>query len=93
MLEATITKSVVIQDERSLMTVLMAKAEYYDHIVNIKAPYDWDTMDYDGFIEDLKDKLAKDFDLPVYRVDVREDELLAKMAFWDKQYKEQAGHG
>lgn len=87
MLEARITKAVVVQDEKTGKAVLMAVAEYYGDMVNIKAAFDWETLDQAGFIEDLKDSLAKDFDLPSYRIDVQEDKLLAKMEEYYKYMK------
>ena len=85
MLEAVITKAVVVHEDK-VGTVLYAVAEYYDDIVNVRVPYDWETLDQEAFIEDLREKLAEDFDLPVYRVDVFEEPLLRRM----KDYAEKA---
>jgi hypothetical protein len=79
MLEAVITKSVVLQDKETGGPVLMGVAEYGSDAVNFKVKYDWETLDQEGFLLDLRDKLAMGFDLPVYRVDLREKELLDKM--------------
>lgn len=84
MLEAQITKSVVVADEKDGKTVLMGVAEYFGDCINFKVKYDWDTLDYDWFVKELKETIARDFDLPVKRVDIREVELLQKM----KQYSE-----
>jgi len=79
MLEARVTKCVVVEDNQGRPNV-MGVAEYYDHKVNFKAVFDWDTLDKEGFIEDLRDSLAKQFELPVYRVDVRKGQVLRAMA-------------
>jgi hypothetical protein len=80
MLEARMSKVAILQDQKTQGTVLLAVAEYYDEMVNIKAPYDWETLDKDWFCSELKDKIAAAFDLPAYRVDIQEKRLLDKMA-------------
>lgn len=79
MLEATIIKCSVLQDQKSGSTVVMGVAQYGDDMINFKAAYNWETMDKDGFIEDLREQIALGFDLPVYRVDVKARKLLDKM--------------
>lgn len=85
MLEAKISKAVVVQDQKTHGTVLMAVAEYCDDKVNIKVPYNWNTLDLEGFCEDLREKLAQDFDLPVYRVDIQKGRLLKLMEKYAKR--------
>ncbi len=82
MLEARITKAVVAHNEK-LETTLMAVAEYYGEALNIKVKYEWEHLDHDGFISDLRETIAEEFDLPVYHVDVQADKLLKKMKFFD----------
>jgi len=84
MLEATVIKSIVVQDEKDGKTVLMGVAEYFDDAINFKIKYDWETLDYEWFVKELRDTLAKGFDIPVKRVDTKEAVLLQKM----KQYAE-----
>ncbi len=79
MLEAQITKAIVVQDKTGQGTVLMAVAEYYGECVNIRVNYEWETLDRDGFIRDLKEQLAKDFDLAVKQIEVYPELLLEKM--------------
>jgi hypothetical protein len=79
MLEARLTKAVIIQDDKTGGTVLMAVAEYYGDMVNIKVPFNWETLDRAGFCDDLREKLAMDFDIPSYRVDIQAAKLLGKM--------------
>lgn len=83
MLEARVTKSIVVQDEKTGGTVLMGVAEYCDEKINFKVAYDWRTLDHEGFLTDLRETLAEGFDLPVYRVQL-EHSLLTKM----RQYAE-----
>lgn len=84
MLEANIVKSVVVQDEKDGKTVLMGVAEYYDDAINFKVKYDWESLDYEWFIKELREKIAEGFALPLKRVDIKEAVLLQKM----KQYAE-----
>lgn len=81
MLEARITKAVVVH--KGLVPHLMGVAEYYDEMVNFTCKYDWENLDTLGFLADLREQLAKDFDLPVYRVDIREGHLLQLMKSHD----------
>jgi len=88
-LEAQITKAVVVQDDKTGGTVLLAVAEYFGEVVNVKVPYNWDTLDIGWFVEELRDKLAKDFDIPVNRVDIKERQLLGKMREYSEFNKRQ----
>jgi hypothetical protein len=90
MLEANIVKSVIVQDEKDGKTVLMGVAEYYDDAINFKVKYDWESLDYEWFIKELREKIAEGFDLPLKRVDIKEAVLLQKMkqyAEWNKASK------
>jgi hypothetical protein len=77
MIEARVIKSQVVV--KNAVTYLLGVAEYEDELVNFKLPFMWEVMDTDEFINDLRDKLAEEFDIPVYHVDVRADALLKKM--------------
>ena len=83
--EATITRAVVVQDDKSGGTVLLGVAEYRDTVCNFKAPFDWKTLDYDGFIEDLRDSLAKELDCPASRLHIPQRMLFDRMSFYDQQ--------
>jgi hypothetical protein len=67
----------------------MGVAEFFDESVNFKVKYDWETLDRDGFVKDLRGQLAKDFDLPSYRIDVNEKKLLDKMCLYSIAMKNQ----
>jgi len=82
MLEASIIKCSILQDQKTNGTVVMGVAQYGEDMINFKAAYDWETLDKDGFIEDLRQQIAEGFDLPVYRVDVRSKMLLDKMCHY-----------
>ena len=79
MVEATITKATVVQDEKTLKPVLMGVAQYGDDFVNFKMEYDWESLDIPWFLEELRDNLAQAFDIPVYRVDIQKNKLLKRM--------------
>lgn len=87
MLEARITITTVVQDEKTNGTVLFGVAERFDDAVNFRVPYDWETLDKEGFLEDLREKLAQDFDVPVYYVDIQADKLLRKMEEYHMMFK------
>lgn len=89
MLEAEITKYAVVQDNKGT-TVLMGVAEYFGEKVNFKVPYDWQTLDVEWFTKELRERIAQDLELPVYRVDIKESRLLAYMraqSEWFNQVK------
>ena len=83
MLEGHITKSHILEDKKG-GTVLLGVAEYYDSKVNFTVPFDWDTLDKEWFVKELRDTLACDLDITVKQMDISPDRLLAKM----KQYHE-----
>lgn len=82
MLKARLTKAIVAYDDQ-MRTTLMAVAEYKDDALNIKVPYDWTVLDQDGFILDLKDQIAKDFDIAVANVEIPINKLLSKMELFN----------
>ncbi len=60
-------------------TVLLGTVKYIDETLNFKTTYNWSTLDEDGFIEDLREKIAQDLDIIPSKVDVKRDHLLRKM--------------
>lgn len=90
MLEASIIKAVVVQDEKTFKTKLMGVAQYFEDYINFQAEFDWETLDLEGFLSDLREKLAEGFDIPVNRVDLKDRQLLGKMEQYHKLYKEQS---
>lgn len=85
MLEAEVTAIAVVPEKGK--TVLLGRAEYYGEYVNFKAPYDWETLDIAGFLEDLREQLAKDFELPTYRIALPEKDLIERMRTWHYKFK------
>lgn len=77
MLEARVSKVVVVLKDGK--TSLMGVAEYYGDLVNFKVDYDYETLDIKGFLDDLREKLAEDFGLPVYRIDVNPEMIAGKL--------------
>ena len=87
MLEGNIVKSVILQDEKTGGTVLMGVAKYYDNQVNFKVPYDWETLDLEWFLKELREVLARDLDIQVKQMDIGESRLVQKMrqfSEWNK---------
>jgi hypothetical protein len=88
MFEAKIVKCGVVHDSK-LDTTFVAVAEYLDEGLNIKAKYDWQNLDCDGFLADLREEIAKGFDIPVYKVEIDKDSILRKMEFFSLQAMKQ----
>jgi hypothetical protein len=74
-----ITRSTVLQDDKTMGTVLMGTAESGDARVNFKIPYSWETLDCEWFKKELKEVLARDLGVAPSRMDIDERELLYKM--------------
>jgi hypothetical protein len=62
---------------------LLAVAEMKDggdtEMANIQITYDWDELDQDKFVIELREKLAEDFDVAPGQVDISESHLLETM--------------
>ena len=78
MIYAEITKAVVVQDDKG-QTVLMAVAQYDREYLNMKISYDFDTLDRAAFFRDIKEQIAKDFDIAVQRVQINERKIMDRM--------------
>lgn len=89
MLEGNIVKSVILQDKNSGGTVLLGVAQYFDNQVNFKIPYDWDNLDVEWFVKELRDTLARDLDIEVKQMDIGERRLLEKMKKYSDWIKAQ----
>ena len=88
MLTGNIIKTQILSDNETGKTTLFGVAQYYDNMVNFKVPYDLDTLDYEWFIKELKDMLARDLDIAVSHMEIDENSLLAKMkaySDWNKK--------
>lgn len=88
MLEASIIKAVVVQDEKTLKTKLLGVAQYFEDYINFTCEFDWETLDLHVFLSDLREKLAEGFEIPVNRVDLKDRQLLGKMEQYHKLYQE-----
>ncbi len=85
MVEATITRAVVIQDEKTKEPVLLGVCQYGPEYMNFRVPFSSEENEYGEVVKALRDKIAEDFDIPVYRVDVKESLLLKRMKYYAKQ--------
>ena len=75
-----ISQAVILQDDKGGGTVLMGSAVDSDvSKVNFRVPFKWDELDIPGFLEDLKERLAKDLDIAASQMDIKERQLLGKM--------------
>ena len=93
MLEAQIMRALVIEDDKTGATTLMGVAQYYDDKLNFKMAYNWETLDKDWFIGTIRETIAEAFNLPVYRVDIKEDKLMHSMYQGYKWSKENKAKG
>lgn len=82
MIEATLRKCAV-QPEKG-RTILYCDFQYEDGGVGVTVMYDWfnEKFDHKVFIEDLKESVAKELDIPTYRVDVDAEKILRRMEHW-----------
>ena len=82
MIEAVLKNSAV-QPEKG-KTVLYCAFEYEDGGCGLTVTYDWfnDKFDHKAFIEDVKESVAKELDIPAYRVSLDEKKLLKRMEHW-----------
>jgi len=85
MLEATMTK-VGVQPEGG-DTVLYVKFERFGDEVGVRAPFDWSIIDRQAFLADLKEQVAKAFDIPTYYVDIDEHKLWQRMESWTHKFR------
>lgn len=85
MLEATMTKCVVQPVNGD--TVLFAKFERFGDEVGIRAAFDWTIMDRQAFLSDLKEQVAKAFDVPVRYIDIDENRLWNRMETWTDKFR------
>ena len=90
MLEAEFTRLVVMPEKGK--TVFMAVVEYYGEAVNVKVPYDWETINVEGFLSDLREKLAEDFDIETKQVAIPEKQIVEAMRYWHHKFKAMVVH-
>ena len=85
MIEARLDKIAIMPEKGS--TVLYGVAEYGSDMLNIRAPFDFHTMDHNEFLEELRDKIAQGFDIPTYWVVMNNDVVLGKMMMWAERFR------
>ena len=86
MIEATIDK-IAIQPEKA-KTIFYAVASYGTDMMNIRVSFDFDSMDKDLFIEELRDTIAKEYGISVYHVHLQPEVILGKMMMWTDRFRE-----
>lgn len=80
MFEARIVKTVVEPHPKGAQ--LLGVAEYLDEAVNFSIAYDLKTMSITDILDDLKQKIAEEFDIKPYYVIIPENEIRSKMNYW-----------
>lgn len=85
MLEARLTKVGIMPEKGA--TYFCGVAEYGTDMLNIKAKFDFESMDHKVFLEELRDKIASEFDIPVYHVVMDNNVVLGKMMMWAERFK------
>ena len=85
MLEVQMGK-IAIQPEKG-NTVLYAQFEGYGDKIGVRVPFDWTILDRKLFIEDLKNTVAEEMDIPVYYIDIDETRLFKRMESWTEKFR------
>ena len=90
---ASVERAVCVQDHKPpSKMVLMGYAVSGDEVINFKVKYDFSTMDQKGFVEDLRDSLAKGFDVAPTMVDLQEGRLLRLMSGMQNEFESKVIH-
>ena len=85
MLEARMTKCAVQPENGN--TVLMAKFERFGDEIGVRVAFDWTILDRRIFLEDLRNSVAREFDIPTYHVDIDENHLFKRMETWTQRLR------
>jgi len=91
MLTAKITKTAV--DLHADKTYLIGVAEYYDEALNFRVAFNQEDLDeHDEFIDRLRDKIAEEFGIHTYQVEIDRFKILDKMVFWQHLFNSMEIH-
>lgn len=85
MIEAKIQKIAIMPEKGT--SYLYAVAAYGTEMLNLRVPFDLTDVDYRLFLQELRDKIAEEFDIPVYHVDLDESVIVGKMTMWSERFK------
>jgi len=87
MVEALMTKAVIVHEPKAGMVLYGEYCMGGDDIVNFRVPYVWEEVDddHDEFFSALRETIAEKYDVAVKFIDVPEEELLKRMAYYSKQ--------
>lgn len=86
MIEARIEKIAIMPEKAQ--TIFYGVASYGSDMMNIRVSFDFDTMDHKLFLEELRDTIAREYDIPVYHVVLDDDVILGKMMMWTERFRE-----
>lgn len=85
MLEARLSRMAVMPEKGALF--FCGVAEYGEEMLNVKVKFDFENMDHKLFLEELRDTIAREFQIPVYHVVMNNDVVLGKMLAWHERFK------
>ena len=86
MIEAQIDKMAIMAEQAK--TIFYAVASYGTDMMNIRVSFDFDSMNKDEFIEELRETIAKEYGIPVYHVHLQPEVILGKMCSWTDRFRE-----
>jgi hypothetical protein len=86
MIEARMDKIAIMPEKAQ--TILYGVASYGSDMLNLRVPFNFDNMNHKEFLEELRDTIAREFDIPVYHVVLQEDVILGKMMMWTERFRE-----
>lgn len=86
MFEATLDKVAVQPDKGK--TVLYATFNYLNEGCGVKAQFDWFNKNFkkEEFLQELKEAVAKELDIQVYKVSLDERRILERMEKWATKF-------
>ena len=86
MIEARLVKIAIMAEKAK--TIFYGVAEYGTDMMNIRVSFDFDSMDKDEFVEELRDTIAREYGIPVYHVYLQPEVILGKMCSWTDRFRE-----
>jgi hypothetical protein len=86
MIEARMDKIAIMPEQAQ--TILYGVVSYGSDMMNIRVPFKFDEMNHKEFLEELRDTIAKEYDIPVYHVVLDDNVILGKMMMWTERFRE-----
>lgn len=88
MIEAVVTKLAVMPEKGA--TVLYGVAEYGTDCINFRVPYRMEELmrndNHKIFLEELRETIARSFDISTWKVSMNDDVVLGKMLSWNDRF-------